>query len=388
VIFTLEALQAEQGDCLLLHFGSDDSPQFVLVDGGPEDVTYAAVLEPRLKQLGARFAGGPLPLPLVVCSHIDDDHIGGLLDLFRAVANWSNDVVKVECLWHNSFSGLFAEEDWERLAAFLARLPDIKRYASRKTQSLWENNITEDTDFMFAVSSVRQGNDLHSLANDARATINCDFSDLVVAPADGVATKTVGGLKLTVIGPDQQLLDQLRTEWKSKKALVGETVAKAAKPDDRRIANLSSVVFLAEYAGRRILMTGDARSDYICEGLERADLLPAGGTLGHPLDILKVQHHGSGHSTSKEFFARAPANNYVISANGKDGNPDDVTLEALVAARGETGYRIWLTNYDAPGRNLRERIDAFCQRHPHVDVKLRAPADPAIRVDLGTTVTY
>lgn len=49
--------------------------------------------------------------------------------------------------------------------------------------------------------------------------------------------------------------------------------------------------------------------------------------------------------------------NYVISANGMDCNPDDPTLEALVAARGQTGFTIWLTNYDVPGRDLRQRIN-------------------------------
>jgi hypothetical protein len=350
-------------------------------------VTYKTVLEPRLKEIRGHFGAAPLPLPLVVCSHIDDDHIGGLLDLFRSTQQWQHDVVSVQCLWHNSFTELFAEPDQQKLGRFLAGLPDIKRYASKQVRDTWENNITENIELMFAISSVQQGDQLYKLAQAAGATLNCGFDGLVVAPANGVATKSFGDLRLTLIGPDQDLLDQLRKEWQKTKHEL-EVTAAVAKPDDRRIANLSSIVFLAEYDGKRILLTGDARSDYICAGLERAGLLRTGEALDKPLDILKVQHHGSGHSTSQNFFARVPANNYVISANGKDGNPDDVTLEALVAARGESGYRLWLTNYEVPGRDLRERIDAFRQRHAAVDLRLRVTSETSLKVDLGAAVTY
>src|ERR1041385_5420400 len=84
-IFSLEVLQAEQGDCALIHFGPVEAPQAILVDGGPAALTYPEVLEPRLRRL-AQQRGGPVELPLVVCSHIDHDHIGGVLDLVEAVA--------------------------------------------------------------------------------------------------------------------------------------------------------------------------------------------------------------------------------------------------------------------------------------------------------------
>ena len=204
MIFTLEALQAEQGDCFIVHFGADHAPQFLLVDGGPEDVTYSQVLAPRLGQLRARLAQGPLPLPLVVCSHIDDDHIGGVLDMFKAIDGWPNDLVAVNCLWHNSFTAILDEPDSGRLASVLARMPDIKRYASRATQQTWENNVTHDSDYMYAVSSVSQGDDLDRSAAHAGATINCGFTDAVVAPAAGVAQYGLSGLTLTVLGPTRR----------------------------------------------------------------------------------------------------------------------------------------------------------------------------------------
>jgi glyoxylase-like metal-dependent hydrolase (beta-lactamase superfamily II) len=79
-VFTLEALQANDGDCLLLHYGTEDAPKHILIDGGPKTI-YKSVLKPRLDELrGARA----LNLRMVMVSHIDLDHITGVLDLSRA----------------------------------------------------------------------------------------------------------------------------------------------------------------------------------------------------------------------------------------------------------------------------------------------------------------
>jgi glyoxylase-like metal-dependent hydrolase (beta-lactamase superfamily II) len=94
-IFTLEALQAQQGDCLLIRFGPDDDPRFLVVDGGPGTAVHDRVLGPRLRELREHWAPArPLSLPLVVCSHIDNDHIGGLIRLVELTA--ASDAVAVE----------------------------------------------------------------------------------------------------------------------------------------------------------------------------------------------------------------------------------------------------------------------------------------------------
>src|SRR5205823_2855929 len=88
VVFTLEALQARKGDSLILHFGDSNSPQFGVIDGGPSTV-YEKSLKPRLSQLSEKFATpGELNLAFVMVSHIDDDHIRGIL---QWLADWQRD---------------------------------------------------------------------------------------------------------------------------------------------------------------------------------------------------------------------------------------------------------------------------------------------------------
>ena len=72
-VFTLEALAARHGDCLLLHWGSPQDPNLILIDGGPNGV-WRKFLRPRLDEL-RETRQDPLSLKAVMVSHIDDDHI-------------------------------------------------------------------------------------------------------------------------------------------------------------------------------------------------------------------------------------------------------------------------------------------------------------------------
>ena len=72
---SLDVRRARKGDCLLLHFGSKNEPGLVLIDGGPSDV-FAPQLRPRLieiKDARGLGEGQPLPIDVLMVSHVDDD---------------------------------------------------------------------------------------------------------------------------------------------------------------------------------------------------------------------------------------------------------------------------------------------------------------------------
>jgi len=381
-IFSLEVLQAEQGDCALIHFGPAEAPQAILVDGGPAALTYPEVLEPRLRRL-AQQRGGPVELPLVVCSHIDDDHIGGVLDLVEAVAAKQTPTT-IGSLWHNRPLEIVREQQPARLAAVLRERHEVERLGPGTLADEGE------TRFGLVVKSVRQGDDLYAAAKAARIRINRGFRTLVAAPTPGkgYAKRKVGELELTVIGPDTARIDALRKLWQEEtKHLDHPTLlerseaiaAVVAGETDDSVTNLSSIVFVARYAGRTMLLTGDARGDYIIDGLERAGFLRSGPAK---LDVVKLQHHGSARNVDKGFFETVLADHYVISANGKYGNPDPATFDALVAARGQTGYRVSMTN-GAKGTRLAKLVDGIRAKYPSLDLRVRPRTRRSFFVDLG-----
>ena len=84
-IFKLEVLRARHGDCLLLHYGTKTKPGLALIDGGPPKV-YKPFLRPRLEELRAERGldeADPLMIDLMMLSHIDEDHVAGLLELTK-----------------------------------------------------------------------------------------------------------------------------------------------------------------------------------------------------------------------------------------------------------------------------------------------------------------
>ena len=106
----LIVVQAEFGDCLMLQSSDGGNPISILIDGGPSQ-TYEKNLKPTLDTV--------LPsknLDLVILSHIDNDHVLGLLDLFEAIKkekeSGGSEVLKVSGLWHNSFSDLIGSNSY------------------------------------------------------------------------------------------------------------------------------------------------------------------------------------------------------------------------------------------------------------------------------------
>src|SRR5213593_4715144 len=86
-------LPANHGDCILIEWGAKQSPRRILVDGGP---TYA------WKRLGGLFGKTALNFDLVVITHIDFDHIGGVLQfLAKPPAG-----VSVDQVWFNAYQHL------------------------------------------------------------------------------------------------------------------------------------------------------------------------------------------------------------------------------------------------------------------------------------------
>jgi len=217
------------------------------------------------------------------------------------------------------------------------------------------------------VASVKQGSDLQRFA--AKLTkINAEYNgDLIVAPESGrKEIKITRNLTFTILGPHEAELDNLEEEWnKSKAKHPKDEQAAAADYMNRTVPNLSSIVFLAEDTSggqsTRMLLTGDAGGDLILDGLENAGLLDNQGQIN--VDLLKVQHHGSNHSVTEDFFRKVLADRYVISGNGKHGIPHMDTLRWLSNARENDEIDVYLTNRELQdkGQDLTPAFTAFLE---------------------------
>ena len=319
-MLNLHVLQAAYGDCLFLEFGSH-SPRYILIDGGPPD-TYGYSLKPFLSGLAEQG----LPLDLVLLSHVDNDHVIGLLDYFAQLGEEDNQLPIPSALWLNSFS---------------ATLDPDHAIQPRLTALLALDQAGAMSESAFTIEGVKEGHKLRTLALLRRVPINTEFDNQLITVETAPRLLVFDDVELIVIGPTQANLDALRGEWMawlSKQENLIDAQPFVLSNSDRSIPNLSSITLLARTADRTILLTGDARSDHLLSGLKQANLLDANGQLH--VNVLKLPHHGSSRNITKSFFKQITADVYVASANGKDGNPDLATLIWLVEAAQEQGRKV------------------------------------------------
>jgi hypothetical protein len=361
--FSLDVLRALKGDCLMLHFGTKKQPRLIMIDGGPSGV-YGPSLRPRIGRI--RDARGladdvPLPVDVLMVSHVDDDHLQGVLDLTSELreqkANREPQLLKVQSLWHNSFDDFLDTTPKELDAA--------AGYGAAALAGAIDVGSGDDRDVAKVLASIPQGRTLRddaSFLGKGTQTwkVNDKFTGKLILAAKGAKKVAMGGgVTLTVLGPMKAELNALQKAhdtWlvqqkKGKKKGAESSLAAFA---DKSVSNLSSLVFLAESGKKRMLLTGDARGDKILDGLELAGLLEDGATLH--VDVMKVPHHGSANNVETAFFERITADHYVMSGNGEHGNPERATLEMIFEARGDDPFVLHFT-YPIDDIDAERKID-------------------------------
>jgi beta-lactamase superfamily II metal-dependent hydrolase len=318
-VLDFQFLNARHGDCFLVRWGAG---RVMLVDGGP-DTVYEGALKTHLAELPLR-APSQRVLDVVCLSHVDEDHVVGILRLLIELGRIARDglpvPIRISRFWFNSVEEL-VEANSPGLAAAVRPLLDRTQVGA------------------VMAASYNQGREIR----DRAAALNLAGNSPFGGPLLQGAKTTIDDLEIIVVAPDQTALNKLSTKWKEAKKKKDPSVIGSAYAD-KSIPNLSSIVLYLKHQGRAALLTGDARGDHILAGLKRTGLLSRDVPLH--VNLLKLPHHGSNHNVKREFFQRIHADHYVISADGvKYHHPHEETLGWLVESRdpGEH-FVVYLTN--------------------------------------------
>lgn len=367
---TLTVVKAKHGDAMLLQHKQTN----ILIDGGPPSV-YRKFLRKYLKQLKTNGTD-PAEIDLMMISHIDSDHIAGILDLtdelIEAEEESSRPLVKINEAWHNSFVDTIATQTGASKSAVREKSLEIADIAG--SDPIISNHML---DAKVVLSSVSQGRRLRNDLGRLKIPLNKAFTNNIVLKENQQEVWKKQGLSLTVIGPGQQQLDKLRKTWAKQlpkilaKEKDKEAALAASSSFDRSVFNLASIVVIAEVNNMRMLFTGDARGDMILDWLfDNPD------EKTH-FDLIKLPHHGSDRNVNPEFFSRVTADHYIMSGNGKHGNPEPETFEMLFSARPELNYKIHLTYSPDELKNHHDfdnlAFKKVLNRDPHRQQCLRFP---------------
>lgn len=424
----VKVFQAGSGDCLLLSGGGHN----ILVDGG-----FTGTFKDNTRPVLAEIAGRGEKLDLVCVSHIDSDHISGIVQLMDDVLAWrvfdfqqaqGNDKFKqpkfdrlpqIAEIWHNGFEAQIGETagDFESTVAMQIQA------------SILSGNWLLAEAGQNLINGQQQAIELAHMIDPALLNIplNTPTNGEPIVLLDSAPTKyEVGEITLYLLGPFKEDLDKLHQEWTvwlkanqrklrslqeqaqenarrlglSEEAALAQTMQMLAAELGNRTEvttpNLASITFLVEEDGRRILMTGDAHADEILKGLRLHQFLPAEGGTMH-VDVLKIQHHGAEANIDQEFCEAVTADHYVFCGNGGHENPELEVIELIVNSRVDNAasldkpFALWFNSSEADAgtepraehmRLVREKVEELVTgREDKISFKF-LEGEPSFEIEL------
>ena len=311
----VHALPADYGDCLWIEYGPDpDHPKRILIDGGTDKAFPA--LRARIEDLDE----DDRHFELLVITHIDTDHIDGVLELLRHRVELN---VSFGEVWFNGWVHLLPEN-----AATLGPVQgeELTELLADPTQFRWNSRM-------------------HQLGtpNGGAVVTHADGTPLQVDFDDDMT--------ITILSPTVDRLAKLNKTWEtvvkaaglvpgfaSKKAaaaaddaLLGDEsideLAAMKGSSDSSKANGSSIALLLEADGQRALLTGDAFKGVLTKAMK---------TLAKPdkrlkVDLFKLSHHGSKNNTSTRLLQALDCQHYLVCTNGAvHDHPDDRTIAWVI----------------------------------------------------------
>jgi beta-lactamase superfamily II metal-dependent hydrolase len=321
-MLTLELLPAGCGDCLILRYAHEGRSYRVLIDGG------TAASYPALR---ARLSGESRPhFDLIVVTHVDVDHIGGVLELLRDESLG----VTYGDLWFNGFS---------HMKPFLAD-------ALGTSGSAMPGRAGQARDDLLGPA---QGEALATLARAGCWNVAFHGGPIVVPDSGALPRLELpGGLVLTLLSPTPVTLQKMALVWSREVRAVEEELSQPALPGKEAVdrlggldvkalaaepvqrddapANGSSIALLAELGPHACLLAADAWPHVLAATLQR--LLRERGLRRLPLSAVKLPHHGSKRNVTREWLDLVECSDFLISTDGtRFRHPDAQAVARLIS---------------------------------------------------------
>ena len=325
-------------------------------------------------------------LDIVCVSHIDDDHITGILRLVEDEVEWrafefaqtlDADIPEPRVarppeigeVWHNGLFRLVGDDIGHVAEPVLATIATV--LAGFRDERL--RDFASDLDDL--VTGERASMELSRRLSPDQLGISLNpptggllMKRDVTGPLTAAEVVTLGSLTIRLLGPSQDDIDRLRVTWQAwidaNKVALDKLQAEMLADEERlgtlspsivanpmldqalgaglsgvTEANLASLMLLVEENAGTVLLTGDGVSQEILDGLARHGKLDGEGRLH--VNVLKVQHHGALANVEADFVKRVTADHYVFCGNGAHHNPEIEVVEAFAKAR--------LTGIDSDG---------------------------------------
>ena len=292
---SVNILQAGYGDSIFISIKRGDLIFNILVDGGLAS-TYYNARERRnpagpLKVLLSNMNEEGNHIDLIICTHVDDDHIGGIRKWFETDFPTAD---FVKAIWMNDDIMIVDRRDLNNTSEHAASVIKKMKINAIGYQNGIVKGFSRHNDFC-TINVLAPSVENHNIiAHDIHLSLDNASSD------DGNSKKSFTQL--------------VKEDW----IMVENT-------DE----NDASIAFeLISWDGSKLLMLGDASYQDYMDGLNL--FYPNTDEL-IKYDMVKLSHHGSKNNFHPEFLKRVYSPVYMVSTNGlKFKHPDKEVLAHIM----------------------------------------------------------
>lgn len=325
----------KSGDAILIRYGDLDrggiNQTVILIDGG-----YPNTAE-KIKGFLDRYyncknSEGKFVIDLMILSHPDLDHVGGLVELSKDLE------VKIE--------RILMQKPWS-----VVNINDFRD--GRITQNSLKNRLKESFKKAYELYE-----NIPPLKHRSAYPHDLSLKDALIrilGPSKEFYRRMLLSCPKT---PDAKIIEEKDQRIFCQK-IEEENFYPGQEIDwnydeSTSCINESSLVILFQYEGHNILLTGDSGKEGLEEAIEYAESI---GIDLSELDIIKMPHHGSRKNVTPEIMDQLGSEGtrcYISCAEGDEGHHPS---KRLVNMLNQKGFRVLTTSgsnlhmgYDAPDR--------------------------------------
>lgn len=358
-MMSIKLFPAEYGDCIMLSIGKENQYN-ILIDGGLSK-TYQKYIKSEIQHIREKRQ----KIGLLVCTHMDNDHICGLIQVLK-----ETNPDFIDNVWYNGFFQIVNSRFYSQKENY---------FTDRDNKILDEiisQGVVSDSEQEIGIN---EGMSLGVLIEESKIPLN------LVVEGRAICSELVENryeiatnIFITVLGPSKNNIIELEDHWKKdmvsrnymfrvsdkiklteafeyqieciKSIYTNENFKICENEDltkyigdlserDESIVNRSSISFILEYNKRKYLFLGDTVIDKtILKNIENVV------GFEYRFSAIKLPHHGSRYNITHDFISRYSADEYYCLTNSiKYGHPDLEVLATILCK--DSKFKKLIFNY-------------------------------------------
>lgn len=358
-MMSIKLFPAEYGDCIMLSIGKGNQYN-ILIDGGLSK-TYQKYIKSEIQHIKEKRQ----KIGLLVCTHMDNDHICGLIQVLK-----ETNPDFIDNVWYNGFFQIVNSRFYSQKENY---------FTDRDNKILDEiisQGVVSDSEQEIGIN---EGTSLGVLIEESKIPLN------LVVEGRAICSELVENryeiatnIFITVLGPSKNNIIELENHWKKdmvsrnymfrvsdkiklteafeyqieriKSIYTNESFKICENEDltkyigdlserDESIVNRSSISFILEYNKRKYLFLGDTVIDNtILKNIENVV------GFEYRFSAIKLPHHGSRYNITHDFISRYSADEYYCLTNSiKYGHPDLEVLATILCK--DSKFKKLIFNY-------------------------------------------